>query len=1216
MSNNSVLHYEKNIGHGTWLFYTPPPEEISVRLDDPFGEERDVAGLLDPLSAPTQLDNLVAERTQSLLTEKGTHQKATDTKTLPYTESPHWRDLDEVPHESQDLWILRSDWLELGSGVQSESTVRADGDQYHDIIMARAGESLTSFTDPSKCGSGLALTHSSGGQVNKTHFAALTSAQLREQPILSLERAGDRSSVLIAHLTGYPSSEDEDINVESEPRNIHPRSPPAQTRKQSHQQLAPVKPGSTKSSSDNLRSAHVVRSDSGNEADTVAKHPTATASRTTIASRNNPAQSHEGGGGSSLLASTSTRLKPNISHNGPRSTRKFYRPVNSKMKRQPTSSNAPLATPKRPKTRGGFVDDSDDSDDGGSKSGKRSDSSLLQSVKLKGQREAEDGRERDDWDSVPASPLPPQRLPLGSRTIASSPVPLPAKGVNVSRLRMLLGRKEQIPVAKRNSLSNTLRSHVTTHPNGGLKSTPVPAVKFPQPLTKTLSSIQSTPPLAQHETIKQPSFHSNARILSGGSLLGAKKSTASTPQSSPAQANARDTASATAPSSNRHTEDLIEPSQGTEPPGKARISNAAKVSTLQIPQKKPCQVSDRKQGPLGSIGRNDRQTSATKGHYLSVTKVPSNVGVVNDLIHSIRQNDEQLLNKDSHTSATTRKTTGSHSTQRTQKRKAEGITGEPQGNVASVKKTRTLQPQLLSGSSTFEAQAKPMDEASFDEAFQMSISPTSLESSTIQLTPTTAINGAQSVLKKTVLEATSACVPNFIDLTPQDMVQSSNLPAEPMVPAKLIQKKLPSTVNKRSVPQGVSEGTISAPIEANSVLALQPSGQPSIDSQKVDQILDHEATSTSIIAIATPSSAPSLAPTASLTSPISSVHDTARNSQEPTQPSITVPSEAIAVLVARQGESSDRSANDAAPLAPTWKPSLKEVFQQEKPPSSSSTSERDQGTEFIDREDADAITLSISTTPNQDAEPYFEYSVFQKIWSDEQEEEDVAATEMAPRPFTCVSEANAQAEKLFNSTREQFQQHSQVRFDESKNKRDDHDCSILVGVFAPISYASKKSHIKIWVQRDYVSALANQNSRSLKLTSFVSKTIYVLRLFKVIEPIPESDAEGSSETIRTVRVYHAVPCAEAYTTLEAANRAALGLEVELSHEKKPKECMRAWYEKELRKMNTKLNELTEHASKEVEEGCWESKFNGCGLFKGDKFELMVEKVRLCGPRNL
>ncbi|KAF1831252.1 hypothetical protein BDW02DRAFT_62130 [Decorospora gaudefroyi] len=263
----------------------------------------------------------------------------------------------------------------------------------------------------------------------------------------------------------------------------------------------------------------------------------------------------------------------------------------------------------------------------------------------------------------------------------------------------------------------------------------------------------------------------------------------------------------------------------------------------------------------------------------------------------------------------------------------------------------------------------------------------------------------------------------------------------------------------------------------------------------------------------------------------------------------------------------------------------------------------------------EVLNLAQPSNVSKEAQPFFEYSVFQKIWSGEQSEDDAAATEITVRPFTNIEDANAQAKRLFQSSREQHSVNSIV---ESSHKCDDQSCSILAGTFSPFDYPTRKSYLKIWVQRNCVSKFANQTPQALKGTLFISNTSYILRLFKLITTSgsEDSDSEDSSdeEPRPCMRVYqpHARP--EIYTTREAANRAARNLQIELSHEKEPTNVMtKTFQEKQLVELNAKVFAL---ASVEDDgDGCWRSQFNACGL-GGDSLELVVEKATICGPRNV
>jgi hypothetical protein len=275
--------------------------------------------------------------------------------------------------------------------------------------------------------------------------------------------------------------------------------------------------------------------------------------------------------------------------------------------------------------------------------------------------------------------------------------------------------------------------------------------------------------------------------------------------------------------------------------------------------------------------------------------------------------------------------------------------------------------------------------------------------------------------------------------------------------------------------------------------------------------------------------------------------------------------------------------------------------------------------------DAEEEVLHLRDLPeiSKEAQPYFEYSVFQQTWQSEQADNDVPPTEITVRPFTNIDEANAQAEKLFRSSPTLF---SDVIF-ESSNTRDEHGCFILTGSITPFDNPTRKSHLKIWVQRDLVSKLANQTPQALKGTSFISSTCYILRLFKLTtQPDAEDSSSCSSSSSSTstnstdapthspLRTYQAHTRPEIYTTLSAANRAARALQIQLSHEKEPKTAMsKAFQQKNLEELDAKVVQL--QSSTDAGGGCWSSRFNACGL-GGDNLELVVEKTAVCGPRNL
>ncbi|KAH4185721.1 hypothetical protein HBI25_156290 [Parastagonospora nodorum] len=260
------------------------------------------------------------------------------------------------------------------------------------------------------------------------------------------------------------------------------------------------------------------------------------------------------------------------------------------------------------------------------------------------------------------------------------------------------------------------------------------------------------------------------------------------------------------------------------------------------------------------------------------------------------------------------------------------------------------------------------------------------------------------------------------------------------------------------------------------------------------------------------------------------------------------------------------------------------------------------------------FNLSSLPPPASDAEPYFEYSIFNRIWSAGGDESSINATELTSTPCTNINEANIHVETLFSNAREQYQEHFSVQFSKWTNRPDVHGCNVFIGTFAPIEYPSKKSCMKFWVERHTVSAEAGRSPKELKQTSFVAKTVYVLRLLRLLPATTDSDGEteDTTGTTASTRVYHQLPRTECYTTLDAANRAAKNLQIEMSHKPNPTKLDEVFQTTNLAELNQKANDLRQ--AKDEESRYWNGKFHGSGL--GSEFELFVEKAGLCGPRNL
>ncbi|KAH9867872.1 hypothetical protein IAQ61_007176 [Plenodomus lingam] len=253
--------------------------------------------------------------------------------------------------------------------------------------------------------------------------------------------------------------------------------------------------------------------------------------------------------------------------------------------------------------------------------------------------------------------------------------------------------------------------------------------------------------------------------------------------------------------------------------------------------------------------------------------------------------------------------------------------------------------------------------------------------------------------------------------------------------------------------------------------------------------------------------------------------------------------------------------------------------------------------------------------PSANAEPYFEYSIFERRWADDQDEYDVKGIGVISRPFIDLNEANKQVEQLFQRMREESTWHTQDTLADWTSKRDEYGCLICKASFAHFDNPYQEHFIKIWVQRDYVSKLANQTPWEPKRKSFISSTVFVLRLFKIVTPSEGSESEGSVEQpCSPMRIHQPLIRSEVYTTLHTANRAARDQQLEISHEKNAKNLLtQKWQEQNLKDLEEKLRTL--NSTKDEEEACWKSKFNGYGI-GGDQYELVVEKAGICGPRNL
>ncbi|KAJ4369534.1 hypothetical protein N0V86_009370 [Didymella sp. IMI 355093] len=289
---------------------------------------------------------------------------------------------------------------------------------------------------------------------------------------------------------------------------------------------------------------------------------------------------------------------------------------------------------------------------------------------------------------------------------------------------------------------------------------------------------------------------------------------------------------------------------------------------------------------------------------------------------------------------------------------------------------------------------------------------------------------------------------------------------------------------------------------------------------------------------------------------------------------------------------------------------------------------------------AAAIALP-SPTISPTAEPYFEYTVHQTTSS---ALSSATTTELSAQPFTTLNSANAQTQKLFQITKQQYELLG-MRCRSTTSKVLDNGLLVHEATFIDIEDPSRTLSFKLWVDRAEVSVYANHTPPHTSASPLISKTLYALRLWRLKDGAMDSNLDSESETEdvdedeerqveekEQIRAYHPFPqiCTEIHTSLESANRAAKRVQIELSHEREPKSMQAQWQIQNLRELNEKLEDLRREVEEVEEEtgglslfeyeegrrrGCWRSIFRGAGV-AGFDFELLVTSVGVSGPRNI
>ncbi|KAF2270316.1 hypothetical protein CC78DRAFT_564342 [Lojkania enalia] len=253
----------------------------------------------------------------------------------------------------------------------------------------------------------------------------------------------------------------------------------------------------------------------------------------------------------------------------------------------------------------------------------------------------------------------------------------------------------------------------------------------------------------------------------------------------------------------------------------------------------------------------------------------------------------------------------------------------------------------------------------------------------------------------------------------------------------------------------------------------------------------------------------------------------------------------------------------------------------------------------------------------------FEYTVYQKSWSENEPESSTATSQVMQQTFRNIGDANRAAKSLYLYTNEHHPRAYSIQFKEWHAGQDEAGCASYFAVFQSPHLSLTDHYLKIWVSRRPV--LHHESILAPPSTLFVTKSVFILRLYKLLYPEHpadkldsdvDADADGDEEVPDAEQTpiceYHPILGGEIYTVLDSANRAARNLQIELSHKKHPQSIMeKKWQEEDLRKLNDAVHKLDLTMGGEA--GFWNSRFNGLG---GEKFELKVEKVGLTGPRNL
>jgi hypothetical protein len=998
--------------------------------------------------------------------------------------------------------------------------------------MAPLSNSLTKSTEYSKGGLSSARTHLSSGKCHESR-----SPVSKSKAITQVFNLGNTSRISHSYglqqpsalLTGYSSSEEKDSKNQSSSQEQRAKRQQPRVKNQPRKRILTAKFKSAEFVESGSNSDEAICEDiaGGSHArqDTDLRSANQCPSYTVL----NEKTSHlhalrDSKEGPNHNSSAPTKLRRRVGGSLKRSrlTVMTNKPSRTAVKKRVLSPPVSRTHTKRPKLRGGFVDDGSDSDSDLDSSGSE------ESGTSDNRGEGKPGSDLEitvNCKTRPKSP-PPQQLPLGVRRPVPNSASQPPRPVNIGRLRDFIRKKHEVKLAKPTAPSNTAKDQAITamvsctSPNQTkLDSAQDSSSKTSHVLkTGTLaeqqcarrnsalggSTLQSSintvpsrtqgdstkvkeklsrPPISKSDlntlntvkvvqSVSRSTRHENQSAGTPSSALpltrkpfgttnrlgtGALSNTVASEHGAQGTLPAvRSQSSCDVTGNTRGVGDLI---QGIRQSGGLQNTATALKSPSTLAQAREPRSDGQKQDPPQNINTPQRQSSQKKPSRVApessrkqIPLVQQNSAAPTNGISDTLKSKSKLATTQNPSQQPASRTQSSHGQVRTttsklqgtntvptvQKRKAEDMMSGSAMDAPLNKKQKTpANSNTITQSNTKALDKQKLRESSSSNRSTTSSTPyvpedkATAKASTLTSkprpqipTPSTTVQEAMSTLSATVDQRSKLQRQTPQDAPKEILPDITSAQLKEMSDDNRSQSAGPDTTTMRK-----SSVSVSIPGKKSSNAIQGPK-----DSMKVSQVKDtvpQQVSAQMHNAQENPAK-----------DPIGVVSSTESNSRPDTPAELP---KATSKLPEKPHPTSQLTmkASDPAMNSPALAVSLT------------------QARIVTSRPESHPGTI-LSTTPAlaPDAEPYFEYSLFQKIWSDTEEESLITARELTSGPCTNIDEANTHAERLFNDALRQYQQHFQVQFDKWTNQPDEHGCNVFTGTFAPNDYPSKKSRMK------------------------------------------------------------------------------------------------------------------------------------------------------------